>query len=201
VYYKWGPVHDGKTLTFTIPSSNYLSCWASKPACLAAAFMTQPGKYEVSVINDNGESNKLIFTVVSPQINMTAPISVYKTKADYKNLVSVVLSDDKTKIVAYPGPSDAKHEFPVLLNSDYLIGSMPGSGNINGAFLSLDIKKYSEMPEFSFTTNQLYQLIVDKNPFLEIYNCGNSTTQAKMVVDINKWIDSNQLAIMCSKTL
>ena len=52
---------DGKKITFTVPLSNFLACWAS--GCEAPALLTQPGKYEVSVINDNGTSNQVQFTV------------------------------------------------------------------------------------------------------------------------------------------
>ncbi len=57
---------DGKTLVFTVPSSNYLSCWTATPACLAPAYLTQPGIYEVSVINANGTSKSVNFTVTAP---------------------------------------------------------------------------------------------------------------------------------------
>lgn len=54
---------DGKTLTFNVPQGNYMSCWGATPACLAPAYNTQPGSYEVSVINANGTSNVATFTV------------------------------------------------------------------------------------------------------------------------------------------
>jgi len=54
---------NGTTITFTVPSTNYLACWAQ--GCMAPVFMTQPGNYSVSVTNANGTSNQLIFTVTS----------------------------------------------------------------------------------------------------------------------------------------
>ena len=56
---------DGKTLVFTVPFSNYLSCWYTNPVCSAAQYSTQPGIYGVSVINGNGTSNSLSFIVTS----------------------------------------------------------------------------------------------------------------------------------------
>src|SRR6185436_11657 len=53
---------DGKTLVFPVPQGNYLSCWYSRPACMAAQYLTQPGNYNVSVINANGQSNEVSFT-------------------------------------------------------------------------------------------------------------------------------------------
>lgn len=55
---------DGKTVVFPVPSSNYLSCWYSTPACGASAYSTQPGIYGISVINANGTSNEISFTVM-----------------------------------------------------------------------------------------------------------------------------------------
>lgn len=52
---------DGKTITFTVPLSNFLICWAS--GCKDPAYLTHPGDYQISVINDNGASNQMTFTV------------------------------------------------------------------------------------------------------------------------------------------
>lgn len=57
---------NGTTLTFQVPQSNYMACWYSNPACMSAAMVTQPGNYQVSVINGNGvTSNQMTFTVTS----------------------------------------------------------------------------------------------------------------------------------------
>src|SRR3989344_7928325 len=55
--------YSGTTLTFTVPYSNYLACWYSFPRCMVPAKITQPGSYQVSVINANGQSNAVTFTV------------------------------------------------------------------------------------------------------------------------------------------
>ncbi len=52
---------DGKTLVFKVPIGNYLACWAH--GCMAPVQLTQPGIYKVSIINTNGMSNQVIFTV------------------------------------------------------------------------------------------------------------------------------------------
>lgn len=57
--------YDGRTIVFMVPSTNYLTCWYSNPACMAAAYQTQPGVYPVSVINANGQSSSVSFTVTS----------------------------------------------------------------------------------------------------------------------------------------
>lgn len=55
--------YDGKTIVFTVPSSNYFTCLAY--GCMIAQQLTQPGNYEVSVTNGNGTSNQVPFTVTS----------------------------------------------------------------------------------------------------------------------------------------
>jgi len=65
------PSNDGKII-FEIPTTNYFSCWASRPACAVAASLVQPGTYPISVINSNGTSNSSNFTVIS---NCNPPIS------------------------------------------------------------------------------------------------------------------------------
>ena len=58
---------DGRTIAFTVPAGNYLSCWFTVPTCSAPAIRTQPGNYGVSVINANGTSNEVPFTVTESQ--------------------------------------------------------------------------------------------------------------------------------------
>src|SRR3989338_245621 len=57
--------YDGRTLTFTIPSSDYYACLYTYPSCAIPQRLTQPGSYSVSVMNPNGTSNSVNFTVTS----------------------------------------------------------------------------------------------------------------------------------------
>ncbi|MFA5777915.1 MAG: peptidoglycan-binding domain-containing protein [Candidatus Paceibacterota bacterium] len=57
------PCPYNKSITFTVPSSYYVACLHSTPACMIATRMIQPGVYPVSVINANGTSNVMNFTV------------------------------------------------------------------------------------------------------------------------------------------
>ena len=51
------------SITFTVPSTYYVPCLESTPSCAIATRMIQPGAYSVSVINANGTSNAVNFTV------------------------------------------------------------------------------------------------------------------------------------------
>jgi|CXWL01.1.fsa_nt_gi peptidoglycan hydrolase-like protein with peptidoglycan-binding domain len=57
---------DSKTITFTVPTTNYMSCWdAPKLRCMTPAMLVGAGTYMVSVINANGTSSELPFNVVA----------------------------------------------------------------------------------------------------------------------------------------
>jgi len=58
---------NGYSITFPIPSSYYVACLHSNPACAIATRMIQPGVYPVSVINEKGTSNIMNFTVTSSE--------------------------------------------------------------------------------------------------------------------------------------
>jgi len=58
---------DGNTLTFTIPTTLSAKCnlFGTTGACAMFAQLVTPNMYEVSVINQSGTSNALLFTVTS----------------------------------------------------------------------------------------------------------------------------------------
>ena len=69
---------DGRTLVFSVPSTVYYACQYSTPACYPPVAMIEPGTYSVSVINTNGTSNQVTFTVTtSGVVNNTVPTISY----------------------------------------------------------------------------------------------------------------------------
>ena len=54
---------DGTTLTFIVPVFSKPACTYSTPACVHPYIRVFPGVYIVSVINSNGKSNSLNFTI------------------------------------------------------------------------------------------------------------------------------------------
>jgi hypothetical protein len=99
---------------------------------------------------------------------------VYKTKADYTQHVPVTLSDDKTKIIAYPAPKDlytnGKLAYPTRLSNGYFLDNR--GINLNTAFLKMTYTQYSQLKEVP-PLKELYQQIIDKDPLTELCNCGN----------------------------
>jgi hypothetical protein len=120
---------------------------------------------------------------------------VYKTKADYFNLVPIGLSEDKTKVISYPWPGDifyqGKLAYPTKLNKDYLMDTR--GIWVDSVFLNTSYDDYSQIRIPS--PKELLEMVKDKSPFVEFYDCGN-----KEVDEINKIIDSGELGAEC-KTL
>jgi hypothetical protein len=117
------------------------------------------------------------------------PIIIYKTKLDYSQNVAVTLSDDKSKIISYPHPADVfyknKLAYPIKLDNEYLLDNL--GINTNSAYLSLTLKEYSEYKE-TLSLEDMYKIIIDKNPLTEYYNCGNRQNLTDELDDINNII-------------
>lgn len=100
------------------------------------------------------------------------PFIIYKTKANYNHLVPVLLNEPKTRIVAYPAPSDLKVDgdlrLPTQLSNGYLLDNK-GIGK-NVAFTSYTYKEYAARNEAP-GIEELMNHIVDNDPLLELYDC------------------------------
>jgi hypothetical protein len=119
---------------------------------------------------------------------------VYKTKANYNNFVPVILSDDKTEIISYPDPSDIKSgdkfQLPTILHEGYLLDNR-GIGR-NVAFVKINYGDYAKLQTIP-TIKELYNLIIDKDPLIELYDCGIRTGSIDQINQINQLIDSKKL--------
>lgn len=145
-------------------------------------------------------SNKVTQTTTEFVPNFTAgqPVLVYKTKANYNNLVPVILTDDKTAIVSYPHPNDIKtgsgYPIPTLLNDGYLLDNR-GIGK-NVAFLEMTYEDYSKLENVP-TLKELYELIIDKDPLVELCDCGIKTAFTDQTNQLNKLIENKKLRTTC----
>jgi hypothetical protein len=123
---------------------------------------------------------------------------VYKTKADYCQLVPVMLSDDKSKVVSYPDPKDVKigdvFQAPVKLHKDYLFDKR-GIGK-NVAFLKMTFEEYFNLQKVP-TTKELYDLIIDKDPLKELIDCGNLSKINDPENYLNQLIDNGKIRTTC----
>lgn len=98
---------------------------------------------------------------------------VYKTNADYSNKVPVILSEDKKTIISYPHPNDLKagDTFlkPTVLIDNYYLDNKGVQANT--AFLDISFEEYGSYTEAP-SLNYLESKLLDKNPFLELCDCG-----------------------------
>lgn len=126
------------------------------------------------------------------------PAMVYKTSENYNNLVPVTLSTDKTSIIAYPHPGDlmAGEAFatPTELDDGYLLDNRGITKNT--AFLRLSYEEYANMDHL-LPLDVLFDLIIDKEPFTELYDCGVKTDYPDIKAGLNDLIQANQLRAHC----
>jgi hypothetical protein len=120
---------------------------------------------------------------------------IYKTNYDYTNLVPVTLSDDKKSIVSYPGVKDIYYQgklaTPTLLHNGWLLDNR--GINLNVAFIRLTYEEYAKK-EKAPDAEELYSLIIDKNPLTSMYECGLRSDYQDIENDLNKLIDAGSFS-------
>lgn len=139
-------------------------------------------------INDNE------YQPLTAGISALPPLIIYRTKGDYQFMVPVMLNDEKTEVVSFPAPTDMFYQgelaIPVNLEQGYLL-DIRGVGP-NTAFLRMTYKTYSEL-DSAPSAADLYNLIFDKDPFLEMYICGNRGDKKQDIEKANLTIREGKL--------
>ncbi|MEO5929313.1 MAG: hypothetical protein ABIR47_05230 [Candidatus Kapaibacterium sp.] len=122
------------------------------------------------------------------------PTIVYTTRADYRNNVPVILSDDRTQIISYPDPSDLRgdtaHILPTQLADGYLLDNRGINANV--AFLRMTYAQYAALPA-SPKAEELFIKILDKDPIIEMYNCGTRRRFKNIEQELNDIIHDHRL--------
>jgi hypothetical protein len=133
-----------------------------------------------------------------PDFSGGPPTMVYKTRADYSSYVPVLLSDDKSRIISYPAPSDlfvgGKYTVPTPLKEGYLLDNRGINQNV--AYLKLSYREYSNFKEVP-STDALYKMIIDKDPLTELCDCGNRHAIKNPEKALNKLIRKGKLRKDC----
>lgn len=127
-----------------------------------------------------------------------APTLVYKTRVDYDRYVPVLLSEDKVEIISYPHPKDlivdGQLTYPTPLEKGYRLDN---SGiDLNVAFLRLTYEEYAAL-ETAPTADELYSLLLDKDPLEELYYCGYRYSFSDLTGQLNKLIVFDRLRTTC----
>ena len=120
---------------------------------------------------------------------------IYKMKDEsYKVLVPVMLSADRSEIIAYPAKQDLlknnRYTYPTELTKGYFLDNR--GINAQTALLKLNYEMYLKL-EDGFSSKDLLFQIKNKNPFIELYDCGNRFKFNNEVKEINQMILKNKL--------
>jgi hypothetical protein len=119
---------------------------------------------------------------------------IYKTKADYYNNVPVIMNDSKTEIISYPHPTDLVVQgsllLPTKLENGYLLDNKGINKNV--VFLKITYSEYSKLQDVP-TMDELNKLIIDLNPFLELYDCGLRSNYKEPEKELNTIIKEEKI--------
>jgi hypothetical protein len=122
------------------------------------------------------------------------PCIIYHTRADYSMYVPVTLSPDKSKIVSYPDVKDlyynGKFSLPTLLDSGFLLDNR--GINLSVAFLDYTYEEYSKL-YVTPNANDLFSLIMDKDPLVEMYQCGLRSQYNDIEIELDNIINAGKL--------
>jgi hypothetical protein len=150
----------------------------------------------------------LFFSLMSSCSHKTKPVSsgtgntnlpgppciVYKMHSDYSQFIPVILSEDKTTIVSYPGIKDIyykeKLSYPTPLTGDYFLDNRGINQNV--AFLNITYDDYSKLPSTP-SAGELMKRILDKDPIAEMYQCGLRSQYSDIENELNAIIVSGRL--------
>lgn len=124
-----------------------------------------------------------------------APVIIYKTKADYFLQVPVTMTQDRKSLASYPAPSDVFYAGDLALPMQLEQGFYLDRRGINelSAFTKWTYYEYSRLPKTP-TQEEIMNMMLDTNPFTEIYFCGKRSDFNNLVEDLNKIIKKGKLS-------
>lgn len=124
------------------------------------------------------------------------PTFIYKTRKDYSQNVPVGFREKH--ITSYPAPTDlnigGKLATPTALQDDYWLDNRGIS--LETAFLSYTYQEYAALPS---VPDDLYQRLLDTDPFTEMWNCGMRHTFENPAKEINQLIKDKKLDTRCTR--
>ena len=137
-------------------------------------------------------------TVFTPDHTQGPPAIVYRAKKQYADLVPVILSDDKSRIVSYTSPDDLKKmeklPLPTTLHEGYYLDNRGINANV--AFIDMKYADYVKLTTLP-ALEEMYALIIDKDPLDELCDCGSRKAFRDIISQLNQLIDSEQLRKVC----
>lgn len=129
-------------------------------------------------------------------------VVVYKTNENYNLNVPVVLSEDKSTIVAYPSIEDVKTDSgrfktPLQLRNGYLL-DLAGISK-NTTFLRMTYEEYAQLKS-PLSLKEMYEMIISKDPFVEFWDCRSAYQYNDIESEINAEIKNKSLKNICKPT-
>lgn len=116
---------------------------------------------------------------------------VYKTIGDFDDYVPVIMNVQKTKILAYPAPTDlfykGKLAKPTPLKNGYLLDNRGITENV--VFLNYTYEAYSQLKEAPILSD-MAKNIKEKYPLKEFINCGSRYQFKDEQKELNAIIES-----------
>lgn len=136
----------------------------------------------------------------TPDFTKGPPAIVYQANKKYKDHVPVFLSEDKSRIVGYPGIHDIRvgnsFPYPIALHKGYFLDNKGITERV--AFLKLTYDEYARLDSLP-GKNEMYNWIIDKDPITSLCNCGNRHAFTDIERQLNELIDAKQLETVCKK--
>lgn len=157
---------------------------ASATSC--AKRVTASGSHEVSNMIPPVEPGEPVAEIGGSVAALPHAV-IYKTRADYSQLVPITLSADKKTVVSYPAPGDVAGGEPTMLSSGYMLDNR-GIGR-NSVFTKWTYAEYQKLPQAP-SPKQLLESVADNDPFTEIYVTDAPRTDAMDAAYFSKLISS-----------
>jgi hypothetical protein len=134
----------------------------------------------------------------TPDFTRGPSTMVYKADNKYRELVPVLLSNDMSRIVAYPGIHDIEtpsgFPVPATLHKGYYLDNRGITSTV--AFLKLTYEEYSKLDSLP-STEVMYTWIVDKDPLKALCDCGSRKMFTNVEEQLNAVIDAGKLEKIC----
>jgi len=167
---------------------------------MSKEYITLYALFSIMLLFGCSSSNKsqdmnLVSDKEKVQVGMPSPpVIIYKTRNDYYTKVPVILSNDRTRIVSYPDPVDLRINgefvYPTKLNQGYLLDNR--GINQHAAFLKFSYEEYCSMEHIP-NVEKLFGFLLDSDPFIEMYQCGNRGDYHEMINEINDLITTGKI--------
>jgi len=136
--------------------------------------------------NPSSEQQNQVVSVPGPEA------IIYKTTANFNNMVPIIMNAEKTEIVSFPAPGDLKYKgeiaLPTVLESGFLLDNR--GINENAVFLNITYEEYMTLDKAP-SKDELYNLIIDRDPFIIMYSCGKRQQFNNEIKELNAAIMEN----------